>query len=272
MHLELISATGLLIMFVLGLRHGLDPDHIACIDGFTWHALNHQHKNARWVGTFFALGHGLIITAIAAGVSLISQKIAIPDAAAMAFGWVPTLLLVFVGTLNLRLLLRGGQQFRPAGWKFKLLPKRLRNNSSAWAIMLVGMLFATVFDTATQASAWGYVAANKGAGLIAAIAAGLVFTGGMMVTDTVDGLLICRINQGMDGQTKGLRFRKTVGWLIVAMSYGVAGYNIIKEFVPLIEVEDFTYSVAGLALMAIMLFIWLYAQGKKLRASTSVPQ
>ena len=35
MQAELISYSGLVLMFVLGLRHGLDPDHIACIDGLT---------------------------------------------------------------------------------------------------------------------------------------------------------------------------------------------------------------------------------------------
>ena len=32
---EIVSTSGLLLMLVLGLRHGLDPDHIACIDGLT---------------------------------------------------------------------------------------------------------------------------------------------------------------------------------------------------------------------------------------------
>jgi hypothetical protein len=31
-------AAGLALMRVLGLGHGLDPDHIACIDGLTWRA------------------------------------------------------------------------------------------------------------------------------------------------------------------------------------------------------------------------------------------
>jgi high-affinity nickel-transport protein len=35
MESEIASTSGLLFMLVLGLRHGLDPDHIACIDGLT---------------------------------------------------------------------------------------------------------------------------------------------------------------------------------------------------------------------------------------------
>ena len=62
METELLSFSGLVLMFVLGLRHGLDPDHIACIDGLTWRALNHEHQHAHWIGTLFAIGHGLLVT------------------------------------------------------------------------------------------------------------------------------------------------------------------------------------------------------------------
>src|SRR5450830_794454 len=50
MEAELISFSGLVLMFVLGLRHGLDPDHIACIDGLTWRAISHEHQHAHWIG------------------------------------------------------------------------------------------------------------------------------------------------------------------------------------------------------------------------------
>ena len=58
MDADLISFSGIMLMFVLGLRHGLDPDHIACIDGLTWRTLDHDHNHrlAPWVGTLFAVG------------------------------------------------------------------------------------------------------------------------------------------------------------------------------------------------------------------------
>lgn len=259
MNTELISITGFVLMFVLGLRHGLDPDHIACIDGMTWRALNHGHGNALWVGTLFALGHGLLVTAIAVGVSQLSQKISVSDRVVVIFEWVPTVLLLFVGTLNLQQLLWGGQQYQPIGWKLKLIPKRLRNNSSPWAIVLVGVLFATVFDTATQASAWGFVASSKG-GFIAALGAGLVFTLGMMIIDTLDGRLLCHIIKGIDGQDAGRRFRRTLGWLIVTISYGVAGYNIGKALIPTIELDEMAYSLTGFSLVTVIFLIWIWSR------------
>ena len=258
METELLSFSGLVLMFVLGLRHGLDPDHIACIDGLTWRALNHEHQHAHWIGTLFAIGHGLLVTGIAVGVSQFTRSLSVPDMVVTVFGWIPTALLLLVGTLNLRLLMRKDPSYVPTGWKLRLIPQRLRNHSSPWAVVVIGVLFATVFDTATQASAWGYVASNKGGGLMAAFLAGIVFTLGMVITDTLDGRLICRISRGTDGQAAGRRFRRTLGWLIVAISYGVAAYNVGKALIPAIELDEVAFSVTGFALMAVMFVIWAW--------------
>ena len=250
MHGELISFSGLLLMFLLGLRHGIDPDHIACIDGLTWRALNHQHRHARWIGTLFALGHGLLVTTIAVGVSQFTQTVEIPAGVIAFFGWIPTALLILVGTLNLRMLLGKNVAYAPVGWKWKLIPKRWREHGSPWSAVLIGILFATVFDTATQASAWGYVASSHG-GLIAALLAGLVFTSGMIITDTIDGRLLCRVGQSASGTApgSGTKYRRTLGWIIVAMSYGVAAYNLALIWIPEIELGNLAFQLAGAALV-----------------------
>ncbi|MDB5794528.1 MAG: nickel permease [Noviherbaspirillum sp.] len=254
---EIVSFTGFLLMFVLGLRHGLDPDHIACIDGLTWRAIEHDKRLAPWAGTLFALGHGLLVTVIAAGVSQLTHSVSIPDHVVHVFNWLPTALLLLVGTLNLRLLLRADRAYQPTGWKMKLIPARLRNHSSPFAIVLIGVLFATVFDTATQASAWGYVATNKG-GIMGALAAGLIFTAGMVITDTLDGRLLCRIARRADGAQMSRRYRRIVGWLIVCLSYGVAAYNIAKHAMPTLEMDDTAYSLTGLLLLMILVVMWMY--------------
>ncbi|QCB45152.1 nickel permease [Hydrogenophaga sp. PAMC20947] len=264
MNADLISFSGIVLMFVLGLRHGLDPDHIACIDGLTWSTLDNNQKLAPWVGTLFALGHGLLVTAIAVGVNQLSRGIHVPDTVVTVFGWVPTLLLLLVGTLNLRQLLIPGQAYQPTGWKMRLIPRRLRNKSNPLAIVLIGVLFASVFDTATQASAWGYVATNNG-GIQAAMGAGLVFTLGMIITDTVDGRLLCHIVRRADGEAAGRRYRRTLGWLIVALSYSVAAYNIGKEIVPAIELGEFGYSMAGALLLAVVFVMWAWTYRSRLK-------
>jgi nickel/cobalt transporter (NiCoT) family protein len=260
MNAEWLSPSGLVLMFVLGLRHGLDPDHIACIDGLTWRALSHEHhrSHAPWIGTLFALGHGLLVTLIAAGVSLLSHGVSFPQALVQVFDWVPTALLLLVGTMNLRLLLRRDTGFQPTGWKLKLIPHQLRHSGSPWAVVLIGVLFATVFDTTTQASAWGYVASHKGGGVPAAMAAGFVFTLGMMITDTLDGRLICAIDRRADRHAVSQRYRRVLGWLIVFISFGVAIYNIGKALVPEMELHDAMFSLTGAAFVMLMGMVWLW--------------
>src|SRR5258707_8754377 len=54
------------LVFVLGLKHGLDPDHLVAIDGFT------RSSRSRWCGLFFSLGHGVVVTLVGVGVALIA--------------------------------------------------------------------------------------------------------------------------------------------------------------------------------------------------------
>jgi len=119
-------------------------------------------------------------------------------------------------------------------------------------------LFATVFDTATQASAWGYVASNKGGGLLAALAAGLVSTPGMVITDTLDGRIVFHVNSSSQAAGTWLRDRRVLGWLIVAISFGVALYNIGKALLPEIELDDLAFTLTGAALISLMAVIWAW--------------
>src|SRR5438874_2717894 len=51
------------LVFVPGLKHGLDPDHLVAIDGFT------RSTRSRWCGLFFSLGHGVVVTLVGVGVA-----------------------------------------------------------------------------------------------------------------------------------------------------------------------------------------------------------
>ena len=64
MESPLISLPGLLLMFVLGLRRGLDPDHIAMTHAMAYRSLAQRPRLAIRIGTPFALGHGLTVALI----------------------------------------------------------------------------------------------------------------------------------------------------------------------------------------------------------------
>lgn len=253
----LLPTSGLSLMFMLGLRHGFDPDHIAMIDSLAYRSLEQRPRLAPWMGTLFALGHGLAVTAIAVALGAFAGGLALPDPVRTTLDWLPTLLLIVVGSLNLRALLRP-RAYRPQGWKTPFIPASLRGNSHPLAIVLVGILFALVFDTATQAAAWGYAMAASGGGQ-AALMAGLAFTTGMVVTDTADGRLMVRLLRQASGRSGAAAYRRRVGWGVVLVSYAMAAYAIAIHWWPQVELGDLGLTMAGCALVLAVLLAgaWL---------------
>lgn len=243
----MLPASGLILMFMLGLRHGFDPDHIAMIDSMAYRCLEQRPRLAPWMGTLFALGHGLTVTAIAVALGALAGDFVLPAALQATLDWLPAALLVLVGTLNLRSLL-AHDEYRPQGFKTRLLPARLRDSSHPLAVVAVGVLFALVFDTATQAAAWGY-AASAGSGASTALLAGLVFTCGMVVTDTIDGRLMVRLMRHAAGRDKTRPYRRRIGWAVVLISYGTALYMIVTGFRPELELGDTAFTTIGAALV-----------------------
>jgi high-affinity nickel-transport protein len=61
----------------------------------------------------------------------------------------------------LYLLLISKKQFKPAALRSALLPAKLKNSSHPLTIVMMGVLFALVFDSTTQAAAWAYTAPSK---------------------------------------------------------------------------------------------------------------
>lgn len=270
MSAELEAISGLVPLFLLGLRHGFDPDHIACIDGFTWRSVDRHRRFAPWVGTWFAFGHGVTVTAIAVFIGEVSQTVPVSEELTAIMGWIPTFLLFLVGLLNLKQLLGVAANDRPHGWRTHLISKVLGNQSNPFVVIVVGMLFAAVFDTATQASMWAYVVATNG-GIAAALSAGLAFTFGMMVTDTIDGLLLCRTVRRSDGARMKERHQRTLGWLIVGLSFGAGFYNVAKEMSPAAELGDTTLSAIGFLLLSGVFVIWMCScRGKFSSARTGL--
>jgi high-affinity nickel-transport protein len=248
MDTALLPIPGLSLMFMLGLRHGFDPDHIAIIDSMAYRALDRRPRLAPWTGTLFALGHGLAVTAIAVALGAFAGGMAPPPALRAVLDWLPTLLLILVGTLNLRDLL-SLQTYRPRGWKSWLVPARLRDSSHPLAMFGTGVVFALVFDTATQAAAWGY-AATANAGGATALAAGLAFTAGMVVTDSAGGRLMVRLLRAASGRADAAvaSYRRRIGWTVVLMSYAMALYQIITALRPGSELDELAFTAIGCAL------------------------
>lgn len=207
----------LALIFLLGMRHGLEPDHLAAVDGLTLRSQSAHPRWAPWMGALFALGHGVSVLAIVAVAALASRHFSPSEAVFGWLEWLPIALLLLIAALNARSLLAGAQL---AEVRTRLLPRWVRDTSGPLAAILVGMLFALVFDTAVQAAAWGYAAVVLG-GMGPVLLTGTVFAVGMGVTDTFDGWVTAKVMR--TGKIDIVRaFRRRLGWPIVAICVAMA--------------------------------------------------
>ena len=214
---EVLPASGLALFFVLGLRHGVEPDHIAAIDGMTLRALDHHEPHAPWTGSLFALGHGAAIALLALVVSLLAATFTLPPLLVTITDWLPIVLLALLGAWNLRALLAPGS-YRPASVRMRLMPAALRERTDLWSTVLVGLLFALVLDTLAHVSAWSVFATHRG-GWWAGLLAGLLFSGGMMIASTASSQLLCRVLGSARSDAATARFRRGIGWFVVMLSF-----------------------------------------------------
>jgi high-affinity nickel-transport protein len=181
------------LVFLLGLKHGFDADHLATIDGLTRFNARHRRSFARYCGALFSLGHGVVVVAIAVAVGLASEKWSAPAWLELSGAWISIGFLTVLGIVNLAAVLAAGpdEVIAPIGLKGKLLGG-LGAARRPWTVAAVGALFALSFDTVSQAALFALTATQFG-GVWHAVFLGLLFVLGMLVTDGINGLWISRL-------------------------------------------------------------------------------
>jgi high-affinity nickel-transport protein len=257
-----LSGSTLGLGLLLGLRHGLDPDHVAVIDNLTFRLAGQRSAWAPWVGTLFAVGHSLSVAVVAIGVSLAAVQFPLPVWMSEAVECLVIGLLILVGVLNLRAL-RHTASYAPIGFRQGLIPRRLRATSHPAAIVAIGIIFGLVFDTASQAAAWGLAASSQD-GLKGVALVSLVFAAGMITTDTIDSQVVARLLKA-DGDASRVRFyRRGVGWLIVGLSFAMAGYALAAKWVGIGDVSGTLMSAFGLTTAVAVVAFLLIGKGQSL--------
>ena len=248
----------LLLTFVLGMKHGFDADHLATIDGLTRHNSRVHPAIARYCGTLFSIGHGLVVIGIALGVSAVAGHWAVPDwfgtlGALISIGFLTTL-----GVLNLRAVLNTEPDavVQPVGLKGRLLG-RLRHVSHPAGVALVGALFALSFDTVSQATFFALTATQFG-GWQQAMVLALLFMGGMLLTDGINGLWIAHLIARAD-QVAALASR-VMGLVVSAISLLVAAFGTAKLVSPAVDAWSEGKELAfGVTLVGVIAVCYLLA-------------
>lgn len=248
--------SGMLLMLFLGLRHGFDPDHIAIIDGVGVRLAQSNPRIAKWTGTLFAIGHGSIVTSVAVMISLFSHSWEFSKKVWEILDWVPGTVLIAVGLMNFRMLIRK-TDYRPKGLKIMFLPKRLKESSNPLAIILMGAVFAMVFDTNTQAAAWAYTATTE-LNVLSALSLGIAFSVGMIITDTLDSRILYLLMKRSSDSSAVFDYRKKLGWIIVVLSLLVGGYKLISLVRPDWSLEENILTILGIVFFTIMTIFYSF--------------
>jgi high-affinity nickel-transport protein len=209
----LLLATAL-IAYGFGLRHAVDADHIAAIDNIT-RKLMQEGKRPIMVGLFFSLGHSTVVFAASLVIALMASSLQqrFPELIEVG-GVVGTLVSVFfligiaiinffvlVGVYRLFQRVRRGRTYTEEelnvflssrGLFGRLLRGLFRLISRSWHMYPLGFLFGLGFDTATEIGVLGISAAEASKGLFvwSILVFPALFTAGMSLVDSSDGVLM----------------------------------------------------------------------------------
>ena len=203
-----------LLAYGFGLRHAVDADHIAAIDNIT-RKLMQEGKRPVSVGFFFSLGHSTVVVLMAVAVAIFATALqnrfeAFKEVGGIIGTSVSAFFLLLVAVMNIfimigtyktfhrvknggvydeedmdMILTRGGplaRLFRPV---FKLIGR-------SWHMYPLGFLFGLGFDTATEVALLAISAteASKGLPIWSVLVFPALFTAGMALVDTTDGILM----------------------------------------------------------------------------------
>ena len=203
-----------LLAYTFGLRHAVDADHISAIDNVT-RKLMQEGKRPVSVGLFFSLGHSTVVVAlsvaIALAATLVTHTLPRLQAVGGAIGTsVSVVFLYVIALLNLLVLIEIAATFRRVrrgepycehtldaflaerGLMGRFFRPLLRAVGRSWQMYPIGVLFGLGFDTATEVGLLGIAAVegSKGLPIYDILLFPLLFTVGMSLLDTTDGILM----------------------------------------------------------------------------------
>ena len=205
------------LAYTLGLRHAFDADHIAAIDGTTRKLMN-EGKRPLSIGYWFSLGHSSIVVVMGFAIVLAEKAVygavSDPHSSLQQFGGVfgtvvSATFLYLIAALNIVILagifrvfraMRDGEydeaelerQLANRGLMYRFFGRWMRSITKEWQMYPVGVVFGLGFDTATEVALLATTAVLATAHLpfYAILCLPILFTAGMALMDTVDGIFM----------------------------------------------------------------------------------
>jgi high-affinity nickel-transport protein len=213
---------------VLGIRHGLDADHLAAIDGLTRYNFASNPRLARWSGVMFSLGHGGVVLLVAALTGSAVNAYELPDWLQAVGAWISIAFLVALGVANLRAVLGtpAHETVQLSGFRASLL-LRLTRTGRPVGIVAIGALFAMSFDTLSQALLFSATAGHFG-GVDRALILGGLFALGMILVDGLNSTWVAGLLRRQDRRARVAS--RAIGVFVAMLSFAVAILGAVRYF------------------------------------------
>ncbi len=281
-----------LLAYTFGLRHAVDADHIAAIDNVTRKLMRRGQRPVA-VGLFFSLGHSTVVCLLTAAVvgasaAVLPRFAVLKDVGGLVGTGASALFLFAIAGTNavvlvsvvrtLRAVKRGAPHraqdhdllLDNRGGMARLLRPLFGLVTRSRHCLLVGFLFGLGFDTATEIALFGIAGAQAAHGLAAAMVFPALFTAGMALVDTADGVLML----GAYGWTTGvpvrrLRYDVAVTGLSVILAVAVGGIEVLGlvgerferqgRFWGVVGRLNDGFGVVGASVVGLFAALWLAA-------------
>jgi nickel/cobalt transporter (NiCoT) family protein len=239
-----------LLAYSFGLRHAVDADHIAAIDNVT-RKLMQDGQRPVTVGFYFALGHSTVVViasliVYATASMLLQQQLETVREIGSTVGTsISAFFLLAIAFINLVILRGVWKTFQEArrngGWENpesllgsgflgRIFRPLFRMLAHPWQMYPVGLMFGLGFDTASEVAIVGIsaAAAAKGLSMQAMAVFPALFTAGMTLVDTTDGILMAgAYGWAFVKPVRKLYYNLTITFVSVVVAFFIGGIEAI---------------------------------------------
>jgi high-affinity nickel-transport protein len=280
------------LAYTLGLRHAVDADHIAAIDNVT-RKLMQDGKRPVDVGFFFSLGHSLVVllacAAVAVTAGAFKYKFNFLSSIGNIIGTcISAGFLLILGIVNVIIFFQIYKTFKQVketgvysnedlnvllskrGFLSRIFRRLFGMIVRSWQMLPIGFLFGLGFDTSTEIAVIGIAAtqAAKGLSIWSIMVFPALFTAGMTLVDTTDGVLMLGAYQwAFLTPVRKLYYNLTITGISVVVAFVVAGIEALGllgdqlslkgSFWGYINSLNDNFNTIGFFIIGIFLFSWL---------------
>lgn len=278
------------VAYGFGLRHAVDPDHIAAIDNTT-RKLMQDGKRPVGVGFFFSLGHSSVVFALSVLIALSTAYVQrnLPQMRSLG-GIVGTSVsgtfLILIATLNAivlwdiyktwRQVRRGGrytdetldEYLGNRGLLARLFRPLVKTVGNSWNMYPIGVLFGLGFDTASEVGILGMSATAGGGGMPVwlILLLPLLFVAGMSLVDTTDGIaMLGAYGWAYVRPVRKLYYNMNITLISILVALVIGGIEVLQVLSQELNLTgglwswaaSVPFSVLGFYIIGIFLLSWL---------------